>query len=274
MTQLQLHPLCALFPRMSGAEFEALKEDILINGLRHPIVTYKGLILDGGNRYQACLAVGVKPLMTEYTGDRLAIYAMSANFHRRHLLPGQQAAIVASVQNWANANGKGGDRKSDQSQAVDFDSVEKRASVAGVSRVTQMKADQVARRAPELAVKVAHGEITLPKAVRQITPNTPKPEKSVEIDSAKVADLRDAREAVKVLVEENERLNLQLAVKEMDATEEEKISAEAIITDLRAQVHTLQAELSAVKASRDTYMRENARLMRQVAKQRQELGQV
>jgi hypothetical protein len=49
--------------------------------------------------------------------------------------------------------------------------VEKRAAVAGVSRVTQMKADAVAKADPELSKKVAHGEITLPQAVKQVAAN-------------------------------------------------------------------------------------------------------
>ena len=38
MTDLELHPLCALFPALQGSEFEALCEDIRTHGQRHPIV--------------------------------------------------------------------------------------------------------------------------------------------------------------------------------------------------------------------------------------------
>lgn len=166
----ELHPLCTLFPRLNGAEFEALKEDIKANGLRQPIVIHEGMILDGGNRYRACVEAGVDPEVIEYDDVNIVSFVLSCNLHRRHMTPGQQAAIVASAQDWARAQTRGGDRKADQSRLNDFDTVEKRAAIAGVHRDTQMKADKVAKENPELAKKVAHGEISLPKAVEQISP--------------------------------------------------------------------------------------------------------
>ena len=103
--KFELHPLCALFPRMDGAEFEALKADIGANGLRQPIVTYQGSILDGGNRYEACMQLGVKPLMVEYQGDDIAAYVESANLHRRHLeTASQRVAIAVALHEWVAAN--------------------------------------------------------------------------------------------------------------------------------------------------------------------------
>ena len=58
---LELHPLCTLFPRVQGAEFDALVADIKTNGLRQPITLHNGMILDGGNRYAACVAAGMEP---------------------------------------------------------------------------------------------------------------------------------------------------------------------------------------------------------------------
>ena len=56
----ELHPLSTLFPRLVGAEFDALVDDIAANGLRDPIVLHNGMILDGGNRAAACDAAGVE----------------------------------------------------------------------------------------------------------------------------------------------------------------------------------------------------------------------
>lgn len=88
---------------MSGNEFESLKSDIAANGLNLPIVVHGGMILDGGNRYRACLDLGIEPLTTPFDGSSVVAFVLSANLHRRHLSSGQQAAIVASAQDWATA---------------------------------------------------------------------------------------------------------------------------------------------------------------------------
>lgn len=67
---MNFHPLSELFPLMQGREFDELVADIKANGLREPIWTYQGQILDGRNRWRACEAAQIthRP-MREYTGD-------------------------------------------------------------------------------------------------------------------------------------------------------------------------------------------------------------
>jgi len=164
----ELHELCVLFPRITGAEFEALKDDIRANGLREPITLHNGMVLDGGNRYRACLETGVEPVFVEHEGDDLVSFVLSANLHRRHLSPGQHAAIVASVTNWAEVQGHGGDRRSDQVATLPLETLADRAKVSGASPRTQRMADKVAKADPELAREVAQGKTTLPIAVAQV----------------------------------------------------------------------------------------------------------
>lgn len=270
---LPLHPLCKLFPRLVGTEFEALKADIKANGLRHAIVTHKGMILDGGNRYAACMEVGIKPLMTEYTGANLDTYVLSANFYRRHLSAGQHATIVSCATNWAAAQMHGGDRKSDQGATLHLETVKARAARAGASVRTQKMADKVSKVAPALATKVAHGEISLPKAAQQVKPTlqvTPKKPAKPEpaADPAIAHQLEDARKAIEMLAEDNDRLADRLAVAAMDASQEEKAAAKQTIEDLRELVRALEIELDAVKSSRDSFMRECNELKSQCARQR------
>jgi hypothetical protein len=83
---LQFHPLADIFPLMEGAEFNELVADIKANGLCECIVLYDGMILDGRNRYRACLKAGFEPVTID--GGKLikdpAAYVISANIHRRH----------------------------------------------------------------------------------------------------------------------------------------------------------------------------------------------
>ena len=68
---------------------------------------------------------------------------------------------MASTTDWAKAQSQGGDRKSNQSASVHFDSVKARANEAGVSERTQKRADKVVKASPEKIQEVARGEKTL-----------------------------------------------------------------------------------------------------------------
>lgn len=181
--EIELHPLCTLFPRMSGGEFASLASDIKANGLRNPITLLDGMILDGGNRYRACLEAGIDPVFAQFEGGNIVSFVLSANLHRRHMSAGQQAAIVASAQDWAKAQTNGGDRSSPQDCVLI--TVADRAAQSGAHINTQAMADKVAKASPELAMQVAHGEKSLPQAVEELTGKRPgaKPAVTVEDDA-------------------------------------------------------------------------------------------
>jgi hypothetical protein len=94
--QLEFHPLADTFPLMEGAEFDELTADIEVNGLKHAIVLYEGKILDGRNRYRACLAAGVEPTAVDGDGgiDNPRAFVISANIHRRHLTAEQKRELI------------------------------------------------------------------------------------------------------------------------------------------------------------------------------------
>src|SRR5262249_19579157 len=67
------------------------------HGLHEPIVVYEDKILDGRNRYRACLAAGIDPTFTAYTGDDPVAYVVSLNLHRRPLNESQRARVAARL---------------------------------------------------------------------------------------------------------------------------------------------------------------------------------
>lgn len=92
------HPLAAIFPELPPEELNQLVRDIRERGQLEPIIIYKGLILDGQNRYKACKIVGIKPRIEEFDA-KLAKrspeeFVLSRNLRRRHLSGGQKAAIA------------------------------------------------------------------------------------------------------------------------------------------------------------------------------------
>lgn len=91
---LSFHPTSDVFPMMDSAEYEALREDIRVHGLREPILLYKGKILDGRNRYRACEELGIEPAVREWEGNGSTIeMVVSLNLHRRHLTASQKACV-------------------------------------------------------------------------------------------------------------------------------------------------------------------------------------
>jgi hypothetical protein len=254
---MQLHPLCTLFPRMSGYEFDCLKLDIQENGQREPIITHEGMILDGGNRYAACVELGIEPSLMKFGGDNLATYVLSANLHRRHLTPGQQAAIVACVQDWSKA--QPASRPNKECNVAPLSTSADRAAQSGASIRTQKTADKVAKANPELAKEVARGEKTLPQAEKEAFP---KPIQPVEKEEVPEEDHHIYTE----IDEKNDQIAaLQdiVAVGYMDASPEEKKAAEELISELRKRIRTLEAVLASTESQRDSYMREVKQLKNQ-----------
>lgn len=97
MRDLKFHEAANIFPLMTGVDCDALKADIQEHGLQLPIEILDGKIIDGRNRYKACLELKVacRPLKVS-TDDPIA-YVLSRNLHRRHLTASQRAMIAAKA---------------------------------------------------------------------------------------------------------------------------------------------------------------------------------
>jgi ParB-like chromosome segregation protein Spo0J len=96
---LPFHPLANNFPLMNGAEFAEFVADIKTRGQIEPIITYDGMILDGRNRYRACLKNKIEPVLKAGDDwiDDPAAYVRSANIHRRHLKAKDKREAIAKL---------------------------------------------------------------------------------------------------------------------------------------------------------------------------------
>jgi N6-adenosine-specific RNA methylase IME4/ParB-like chromosome segregation protein Spo0J len=96
--QIECHEIARLFPPMTAVEFEAFKANIAEHGLREPIWTYGGKIIDGRNRFLACTQLGIAPAYREWDGQgSLLEFVLSLNLHRRHLDEIQRAMVAARI---------------------------------------------------------------------------------------------------------------------------------------------------------------------------------
>ena len=102
-----MHAAAQLLPAMASDEFDALVADIREHGLRAPITTLNGTILDGRSRYAACRAAGVEPRFEEWEGEGSPVaFVLSLNLHRRHLTASQRAAVAAEAEDLFKAEAK------------------------------------------------------------------------------------------------------------------------------------------------------------------------
>jgi hypothetical protein len=93
---MKFHSATSIFPLLEGEEFEKFKKDVRMYGQREEIALLGGLVLDGRNRYRACVELGLVPKTRELpAGTDPVAYVLSANLHRRHLTPNQIAMCAA-----------------------------------------------------------------------------------------------------------------------------------------------------------------------------------
>jgi site-specific DNA-methyltransferase (adenine-specific) len=214
-TQLKNHPAADAFPMMDAARLDELKADIAANGQREPITVCDGMILDGRNRYRACIELGIEPETRKYSGDPWA-FAWSLNGERRDLEATVRALIYRRCQEgsekWANLLAKiaeeGKRKKSEAAKEQHAKSTprrgetlvadhndpspkkdkhparEARAAEAKVSPATMARADQIAKR-PDLEKKVVAGQMKPAEALREI--RSTKRRQELEQAAAKAA---------------------------------------------------------------------------------------
>jgi N6-adenosine-specific RNA methylase IME4 len=91
------HPFAEIFPLLDADSLSRLADDIKANGLNNPITLFEGAILDGRNRYRACLQAGVEPRFVEFENSDPVSFVISSNALRRDLTKSQRAAIAVTA---------------------------------------------------------------------------------------------------------------------------------------------------------------------------------
>lgn len=98
---LEFHEGATVAPPMSDDELIALGNSIATTRLYHPIVLYRGKIIDGRSRWQAMIRVGYEPppqAFVEWDGEEnLADLLDALNARRRMMDAGQRAAYAAEI---------------------------------------------------------------------------------------------------------------------------------------------------------------------------------
>jgi hypothetical protein len=185
---MEFHEIANIFPLMDGPEFAALVDDIKQNGLIEHIITYDNKIVDGRNRYRACVAAGVEPRFEAWrpNGVSLTKWVISKNLHRRHLTSGQRAVCALDSLPWLEREARERQVQTLKQFATDpntqdiFDdtvpailpergeSREQAAELFGTSARYVQDAKAIQKRRPDLIDKVRSGEMAISEAKREL----------------------------------------------------------------------------------------------------------
>jgi N6-adenosine-specific RNA methylase IME4 len=195
--KLQSHRLADCFPLLRDAEFDALCQDIRKNGLRRAITLHDGKVLDGRNRYRACLKASVRPRFETYKGKDPLAFVVSQNIVHRHLTDSQRAILAADLlprleaeakQRMRQGRAKLPDPKK-QGRARDH-----AAAMFGVSARYIQDAKRILAEAPDVAKRVRDGSVRL-------------------VEANALLKLSSSRERLQILAakDENPKLNVRIA---------------------------------------------------------------
>ena len=258
---LTQHPLSAAFPAMSDEDFQALKDDIEINGQREPVMIFEGMVLDGWHRYRACVDLGLKPQQFTFPeGDDPVAFVKGANLHRRHLTASQRAAAVVACSAWVPAG-----RPKKGAPGAPFSTKAELAKEAHVSESTIAQAKVAHKAGLTDAVKsgamtvkeaaaVARGKTTSPK--KTALPPAPAPAERGQTLPPPPAD-DDGPSAEELAAAERE------AAEELEALRRIALSDDKLAAVL-AENKQLRSEVRVLKERRDGLMNENAELVKRI----------
>jgi 16S rRNA G966 N2-methylase RsmD len=230
---IESHPAADAFPMMDRKEAADLKNSIRKRGQQVPIILCQGKILDGRNRYKACVELGIKPVTKEFDGDGSPwLWVWDHNAERRHLPAGTKAAIRLDIEEgdeaWASkmaeakaeadrkrsaatteqhkvSNPRAGESSGSGSKVTttikDHKTRKARAEVAGTSSGTMAKAETVKKNAPDLHSKVTKGKLSLSSAYKQLQGRTRATKQAAAIKSVSsevpILETSDFREFLK-----------------------------------------------------------------------------
>lgn len=225
------HPAAALFPMLPDDELRELADDIKRNGQQMPILVKDGEIIDGRNRYAACLLAEVDPIIEEFTGPDVKAFIVSANINRRHMTKAARAMAVAMMY-----------PESRQGRRSDIDGTSSIIEEVGIASGYLSQARTVLRESHALAEQVLSGTVSLAEAYEKAR---------IEAAAKQSADKRLAVIEKKypelALAVREERLTIQGA--EAEARERDKQDADRI-SGLNDSLNVLASALRRVNSDK------------------------
>jgi len=200
MDIIPFHDVAHIFPMMAAEEFAELVDDIRDHGLHEPIWLHEDQIIDGRNRYNACMEAGIEPEYRVWNGQGSLIqFVVSLNLKRRHLTSSQRAMIALDILPRLEAEAR--ERQGIRTDLLNFPELipesshtEHRESREVAAEMTNTNpryvsdAKRIIQEDTTLADRVRAGELSIPAAKSQLSSMQKAVHDSQDTDKNSVAN--------------------------------------------------------------------------------------
>jgi DNA modification methylase len=188
-----LQELESLIPPLSNEEFKQLERNILEEGIREPLITWNGILIDGHNRYRIAQEhdMNYETLEKEFENiNRVKEWMINNQFGRRNLIAYQRSILGIQLEDIYKEIAKENQiRKSDfvpqivgEQNKKENETDYKIGKIANVSHETIRKVKKIeATATPEIKEKLNTGTMSINEAYKEIK----KEEKIEEIRKEK-----------------------------------------------------------------------------------------
>lgn len=197
MQQLTINPeLKSLIPPLTAEEFKQLETNVLAEGIREPIITWNGTIVDGHNRYELAQMYEL-PFKTREmqftTMENCKEWMILNQFGRRNLSNYQRSVLALELEKVFRERAKEKEferkttfQKSEKSNLPTINTVKEVSDIANVSHDTIAKVKAIEAKAPEeVKAKLRTGEVSINQAYQDIKKEEKKAERDKKIEEVK-----------------------------------------------------------------------------------------
>jgi DNA modification methylase len=190
-----LKELEVLIPPLTSEEFKQLERNILEEGIRDPLVTWNGILVDGHNRYRIATEYDIDFVTVEKEfADMNAVkeWMINNQFGRRNLNNYQRSVLALQLEDVFKAKAKENLKTStgginpqpllNSAKPEPINTRQEIAKIANVGHDTISKVKKIeATASPEIKAKVSTGQISINEAFKEIK----KEENEVKINIEK-----------------------------------------------------------------------------------------
>ena len=192
-----------LIPPLSSEEYAQLEENCKADGIRDPLVVWRGTLIDGHNRYDIAQKHGLDYTVVEkeFEDETAAkIWMVTNQFGRRNLNNYQRSVLALSMEELFKEKAKEKEhaRKTSTCQNSDksFEEIDTKKEIgklANVSHDTIMRVKKIeATATPETIAAVRSGEKSINEAYKEIRA-TEKKEERIELITQQIEDIESGK---------------------------------------------------------------------------------